>query len=385
MKRHGWSILVMGISLALCLVVLCYVAIVTPTLLVDFGSIYSAGTIVGPELYNLGVQEQAFEAAVGHDLKEPLPYFNPPFFALLFVPLSRLPYRVAYVLWGLVNAGLLAVVFRRLGVSAGGVLLAVYSVPVAVALVQGQASILILWAFTSCYLALRGGEDRRAGMYLAAGLVKPQLLVPTMALLVWKRRWEALRGFAVIAVPLAVLSVALIGVDGATDYVGLLASASRWDGRYGIYNEVTFNWIGTLKRMALTDGPIWSISGWATLALIGASVVLTVREWRGPWHVSPSKWAALILVSLITSQHLYMHDLSLLVLAGALLDSLAAATIGYAATASFFLAGDMPCAQATTFLMALAPIFTSRSLYTILRPIDSANVKRKKAPKTYYS
>jgi hypothetical protein len=82
----------------------------------DFTAFYTAGKILregrGAELYRAATQNAVqWEFATDTDIRQgPLPYICPPFEALVFVPLTFLPYPEAFVLWNLLNLGLLFVI-----------------------------------------------------------------------------------------------------------------------------------------------------------------------------------------------------------------------------------------------------------------------------------
>jgi len=88
----------------------------------DFTIFYTAGTILrqglGHQLYDRKVQYEVQESFTGHIAfrKGPLPYNHPPFEALIFVPLTLLPYPQAFAAWDLLNVGALfgvAVLLRK--------------------------------------------------------------------------------------------------------------------------------------------------------------------------------------------------------------------------------------------------------------------------------
>src|SRR5437868_14028208 len=129
----------------------------------DFTIFYSAGTILrrglGHQLYDEATQfriQQEFAAGVSIR-QGPLPYNHPPFDALIFEPLARLPYFSAYLLWDLVNLLMLLAVVLLLrphilmlqGSSAFfWVFVSLAFFPVFIALLQGQDSILLLLLVT---------------------------------------------------------------------------------------------------------------------------------------------------------------------------------------------------------------------------------------------
>ena len=91
----------------------------------------------------------------------------------------------------------------------GALLLAILAfLPLTITLWQGQLAIPIWLALTGAVLALRAGQERRAGAWLILGLLKPQLIaLPLLALLVG-RRWRALG--VVAAGTAGVLGVSLL-------------------------------------------------------------------------------------------------------------------------------------------------------------------------------
>jgi hypothetical protein len=107
----------------------------------------------------------------------PVPY--PPLFAWLFTPFTGPTAQVGFALWTALNLVALGHLawraarqfpdHRRL-VAAGLVLV---SPGVQQSLYLGQPMILLGCAMGACYLALRAGQDFRAGLWLACLLLKP--------------------------------------------------------------------------------------------------------------------------------------------------------------------------------------------------------------------
>src|ERR1700756_3790412 len=82
----------------------------------DFSIFYTAGKIVaehrGRQLYDYPLQESVQRSSILGGVQKSdfiLPYNHLPFEALLFVPLSLLPYLPAYLVWLGINLGLLIV------------------------------------------------------------------------------------------------------------------------------------------------------------------------------------------------------------------------------------------------------------------------------------
>ena len=153
----------------------------------DFSIFYTAGLMLrrgqGPELYDNRLQWQTqreFTSAMPAR-QGPLPYNHPPFEAVLCVPLTYLSYFHAYVVWAMLNllllAGIVLILRPDLPRLCGTLpwlplLAAVGFYPIAVALMQGQDSILLLALYTLAYAALRRGNDARGGSLAGTGPVQ---------------------------------------------------------------------------------------------------------------------------------------------------------------------------------------------------------------------
>ena len=98
------------------------------------------------------------------------------------------------------------------------VALMVCFLPVTMALIEGQDSLLLLALLIAAYLALQKQHDFRAGMLLGATLFKFQYALPIVLLyLIW-RRWRFLAGFALAGAIVVGLSVAVIGPSGVFSF-----------------------------------------------------------------------------------------------------------------------------------------------------------------------
>src|SRR6478609_7096062 len=119
----------------------------------DFTSSYTAGKSIvqgrSRQLYDLETQfaiQREFASEV-KNRENPLPFNHPPFEALLFAPLARLPYVAAYLVWTTLNLALILgfwILLRPLLPSLQGFLLALPLLamfaffPLVMALLQGQ-------------------------------------------------------------------------------------------------------------------------------------------------------------------------------------------------------------------------------------------------------
>ena len=198
----------------------------------DFTIYYTAGTMVRQGL-RLSLYDDAAQFRVQRDFAPQvatrlgaLPFNHPPFEAVFFLPFSYLPYRVAYLLWGLVNLSMLAGLPRLLraivpimGKWPGMVwtLAGLGFFPIFFSLLQGQDAILLLFLFALAFVSLKKGSFLAAGAWLACGLFKFHLVLPCFLLLLIQQRSlqpvkRMLAGFILVGALLGGLSVGTVGV-----------------------------------------------------------------------------------------------------------------------------------------------------------------------------
>src|SRR6266404_8692475 len=142
----------------------------------DFRQLYVAGYMVragqSHQLYDYDVQHQLEDELVSRE-KLSLPFNHLAFEALLFVPLSLLPYKWAYPALILVNLALLLISYRLLSPYLPDLrqrwrwfplCLFVAFLPAQIALMQGQDSILLLLILAAAYALLSKHRDLAAGV-----------------------------------------------------------------------------------------------------------------------------------------------------------------------------------------------------------------------------
>lgn len=261
-----------------------------------------------------------------------LPFLNPPFVALLFVPLALLPLEQALAVWGLVTWALAVGLAGGCAAVAGGRvwwqralwLLGVMTfLPAFLAIMQGQLSLILALAALAGWLLLCRGRGLWGGLVLAALLVKPQYaaLVPVALLL--RHQWRALAGFGLGAASAGVLSLLAVGTEGALAYLRLLPDMGRLGPGYAIVPEWSHSWSGFFVRL-LGEGDGATVS-WVVFSALTA--LLVARLWWAPGHpVKPrerdaaadARFAALLVGTVLVSPHTYVHDLALLAPAAAL-------------------------------------------------------------------
>ncbi len=194
-----------------------------------------------------------------------LPFFAPPWLALLLAPFAALPRSSAALAWTVANIALLFLSVTVISSLAGAaarprLLLAIPSafLPYAVfSYITGQLSIV---ALASCVLCLWGLHNRRSNA-VAAGLVLatlkahivalPMLLVLLTA--IRRRRWSILVGALLALGALCVLSTVFLWT-WPIDWIAAVASGSFYEPRENLLGVAAFGvplWL-TLPFVAYT-------------------------------------------------------------------------------------------------------------------------------------
>ncbi len=296
----------------------------------DFSTFYTASTLVqrgqSRQLYDWDSQtrvqsEFSPDAAARHLA---LPYMRPPFEALLLLPLSFLPYREAFEIWIALSLVLIAVTAALLHWRIQELrripwwlyYLAVFSYgPVAHGLALGQDHALLFLCFALVLIFLREGKDFAAGCCLGFALIKFQIVLPFLLVLLLKRQWRVLRGFAAIAVISVSIGVWLLGWCGALAYPVYLWRLNQMRASAGIYPSIMPNLRGLLQGWRSP----WSASLGLdiTTGLFSLALVFWVaREWNAAAPRDSRTYsaglAAAFLGTIVAGYHVFSFDLCLL-------------------------------------------------------------------------
>lgn len=245
-------------------------------------------------------------------------YTHPPYELLVFLPLSVLPYKAACYCWIAITL-LLAVVCGRVLPGYAAVL---GLFPFLAMLLEQQDSVLALLILIGCWVALRKGREGQAGFLLGLALFKFPIVLP-LALVLWFWKPKLLRGLILSGALVGVLSLAMVGPAGLRSYFTYLSamthdSAAAVSERYqldprtnptirGLVYELASGGHETVSPVAAKLVPI----GLGLLDLLGLGFAWKVMRGDADPNV---KFAFAVLVALLLSFHLLMHDLTLLAL-----------------------------------------------------------------------
>ena len=302
----------------------------------DYAAFYVAGTVLNEyradRLYDIELQSELYHSILPDaPAEQELPYVNPPFFALLFRPLSLLSYIHSYVAWVLVSASLYIAGLVLLRKSLGPLLLPSLTMSLLLALsfapflfeatIGGNSS-----AFGFFFVALalyfeRRGKDVASGMALGMCLYKPTWLVLILPMLAVGRKGRTLLGVAFAGLELGGVSVLTVGWEACLGYVEVLFQLSE---ATSVPEDVFPMWkyvdLLSFTRLLLGHPTLMT---W--LALISALLVplsLLAREWwcqsgYGEDH-RDLLWACTLTWTTIFNLHFGIYD-TIVVVAGMIL------------------------------------------------------------------
>ena len=295
----------------------------------DFRSQYTAGYMLrsgnAQRIYDYGAQlffqNQLITA---RDLA--LPFDHLPYEALLFVPFSYLSFKAAYLAMVAFNLAVLALsvrLMRRWTRTLDSVypwespVMAVTFLPTALALMQGQDSILLLLCLTGAFLALERGREFLAGILVSLGLFKFQIVLPIAFLFFLWRRWRFAAGFWLSAAGLIAASIAIIGWEAAKSYFHLLLSMSVGlsssvdQARLGTPPVIMPNLRGLVFGLLNNRVPMTWIQ--AVIIVLSAICLVATLIWGSKARSGNSLLVA-ILAGAAVSYHFHLHDMTILLL-----------------------------------------------------------------------
>jgi len=295
----------------------------------DFRQLYVAGYMVRTghrtQLYDYAAQTYFQNTLVSND-ERALPFIRPAYQALMFVPFSLLPYRTAYLGFLLLNVLLLALAFlilqpRLRGLSRvwpglpPALFLGFY--PVALALMQGQDSILLLALLAAALVSLERNRDLTAGALAGVGLFKFQIVVPIVLLFLLWRRWRFVKGFMFSAILVGLLSFITSGWAETVVFVHSLLSVGA--GLPAVPGEINFplriNIMANLRGLIYGLASLRAPQRWlqVTTLLLSSLVVISVRA-RGRQQRGGDALVLAITAGVVVSYYLFIHDLSILLI-----------------------------------------------------------------------
>ena len=297
---------------------------------------YSAGVLVRTDphqLFNIARQNEIQNELISRGDRA-IPFFHPSYEALIFAPFSLTSYRVSYHVFQAFNLVLILLCFlvgrRHFSVTVPFIqprpgLMFFPFFPVFAACVGVQDSLVLLLILFLTTICLEEKRIALAGAVAALALFKFQIVLIVGILLAfrWKKRFAL--SFLATAAILALISVAITGLSGTEQFLEVLRQASLVHDQseaaqsfFAIYPLAMVN----LNALLFAAGTRY-LSSHAAAVVVGAiSFVLFVWCSRRVIDKRVDDGCAIsiaILCGVLVSGHLYIHDVSLLLLPFALI------------------------------------------------------------------
>jgi len=150
---------------------------------------------------------------------------------------------------------------------------------------------------------------------LALGLYKPQLVLPLAGVFLVARRWKSLAMFAVTGAILIIISLVMVGWQGAFDLLSILRSMGRYS--FVVRPALMPNLRGFMHVLLQGDDLDW-LTGAMTVAISVGIYALCLYLCRREFDVlDPGfdlKFSLILVTTVLISYHLYAQDLFLLAL-----------------------------------------------------------------------
>ena len=291
----------------------------------DFTIFYTAGRMVrsgqASTLYDPDAQYRT-EKEFAPDVRirqAALPYIHTPFEALLFVPFTFLGYTPAYALWTALNVALIILNLALLRKHFAEIralspvllmLAAAGFFPIAIGLIQGQDTILVLLSVVLSMVLLKDGRDSLAGAALGLGLFKFHFIAP-LALILAIRRPRLLAGFAPIGLGFGCLSILIVGLRGVVHYVHYVLNLERTGAGGAIMASDMPNLRGLIDTLT---GLRTDTVGSMAITMVCSIAVFWATQWRvrrGNESVLHT-FALATIAAILISYHALPYDLVLL-------------------------------------------------------------------------
>ena len=255
-------------------------------------------------IYDLRLQQEALDALGSRiQIAELARYISPPPVAWLAVPLTLLPFQVAYFVWSALLLTALGWTWYLAAPGTGRIRLvhlaaAVGWLPVIYGLQLGQPSLLVTLGVAGSYALLRRDRPFLAGLALGALVLKPQLAFLVPAALLVSGRYRAFWGSVVAVGALALVAALVVGPDGISTYQERLSFAAG----VPVNRELTIAaLIGNIPVARVVQ---------ALLAIWALALAYRLRGRGHEWVFIPA-----LMGGLVASPYLHLDDLVMLGLA----------------------------------------------------------------------
>ena len=285
----------------------------------DFGMFYTAGFMVraghSRQLYDYDAETRFQKALVS---KTPAPYTHLPYEALLFDPVSMLSYRTAYLAFVVFNLGLVVLAVWRIQVPVehrwlAAAIFASYF-PISAAIADGQDSIILLLITGVAWWLFSQRQEWFAGGLLALGLFRFQIVLPIAGLMFLWKRWRFVAGFAVGTAAVLFLSTWVAGIDQMRIYGAHLISLSAVAAPEAGYSLSQSQSQRMVNLRAFFANVLPGAHAPGVVTLIASLALLLWVAKRGRAIGRKHQFALTVAFSVLVSYHLFVYDLTILLI-----------------------------------------------------------------------
>ncbi len=259
----------------------------------DYSTFYVAGTILNEyspsQLYDFNLQNKLLHSLLpGIPGAAELPFLNPPFFALLFKPLSLLPFIPSYLSWILISSGLYVCGFLLIRKTLPALPTHIYTLSLLLAIsfepfimesaFGGNTSAFGFFALALAIYFERTGNRTLSGISLALCLYKPTLLLLIIPMIIVSRRFRTAGGFIIGAVLLAGISFLTVGKQSCIDYLNILLGVSGKSLSTGVIFR-NFKYVDIFSFYRPLFGNFTFLYWGSIMITMIASIPLLVQRW----------------------------------------------------------------------------------------------------------
>jgi hypothetical protein len=300
----------------------------------DFLAFYTGGTFIrtgrSAQLYDLnaiGAFQRDLAKREGLELPDDVlgPFWNPPFFAWVFAPISALPYHTAWLVWFGINLACLAGAIVLMARMVGGdwriwglvPLLIITSPPFIQAVGHGQNTCLSLLLLSGTIALWRSQRGILAGMICGLLFYKPQLGAILAVAMIIQMGFKPLVGLALTGI--ALLLTTILTLPGTlADYLQRLPDNIAYmqvEHRYLWDRHVTFKalWRLLLQGYEIGDlSPLTRTLYIASVALLASFLLVTIWKLRRDVQSRDRLIAATIVAMPLLMPFYFDYDLLLL-------------------------------------------------------------------------
>ena len=179
----------------------------------------------------------------------------PPIISIIFLPLSFLPFNIAYYVWTIAQVGILIWLFTLLNrqfpnwTKQERLLLTITLLafwPLSITLLLGQFSLLLLLCIVQLYIALKNSRMTTAGIWLAVMMIKPPTVLIPAAITVNRRYIRAAVTFMIALIVMVLISGIIYGYLSWYKYSLLLLSAGARIEVFGFVSNIEYTLRGLL-------------------------------------------------------------------------------------------------------------------------------------------